>query len=341
MATIRDVAKQSGVSVATVSYVLNDGPRPVRPETRQRVLEVMHRLNYHPNAMARGLVRRRMHTLGVLFGLVEPEIVTNPYAAAVLQGILASAADLGYNITLFPQPWKDAPHSAAAFRDRRNDGVLVVAPVEGSDMVPSLAALGLPLVVVSAPSPVAGVPSVDVDNALGARLATEHLLSLGHTRIAHLGGDTVHHSVSVRQESFRATLAEVGVPLPPEYLVQGTYDPTYLRTLARNLLALPKPPTAIFAGNDMIAFAVMEVAREESIAVPEQLSVVGFDDIATASLVTPPLTTIRQPLATLGSRAVRLLAQRVEGSDDAPPVPPQTLETPTLVVRSTTASPQR
>ena len=118
MATIRDVARESGVSVATVSYVLNDGPRPVRAETRQRVLETMRRLDYHPHAMARGLVRRRMNTLGILFGTVEPAIVTNPYASAILEGVFTAAAGAGFNVTLFTESWKDAPRSARPFPRR-------------------------------------------------------------------------------------------------------------------------------------------------------------------------------------------------------------------------------
>lgn len=342
MATIRDVARESGVSVATVSYVLNNGPRQVRAETRQRVLEVMHRLDYHPNAMARGLVRRRMHTLGVLFGQVEPAVVTNPYAAAVLQGILTSCADLGYNVTLFPRAWQNTRDSVAPFRDRRTDGVLVVAPLTGSDVVSSLASFGLPLVVISSPSPVPGVPSIDIDNKRGARLAVEHLIGLGHTRIAHIAGDETHASVSKRRQGFLSTLMEAGLSAPEEYLISSHYSREHSLPIARRLLSQKQRPTAIFAGNDMIAVAVLEAARELDILVPEELSVVGFDDLPMASHVTPQLTTVRQPLAVLGERATRLLVQRIEGhtsetgeafSDS------QKLEEPDLVIRGTTAPP--
>ena len=138
MTTIRDVARESGVSIATVSYVLNDGPRPVRAATRQRVLKAMHRLNYHPNAVARALASGRAETLGVVFGSVEPAIVTNPYVGGVLQGIMTAAAAAGYGVTLFPWPWINADKSAWRVNDGRCDGLAVVAvflEVRGRDQL--------------------------------------------------------------------------------------------------------------------------------------------------------------------------------------------------------------
>jgi DNA-binding LacI/PurR family transcriptional regulator len=164
MATIYDVAKESGFSLATVSNVLNNGPRPVRAETRQRILATMQRLNYHPSAVARGLARQRTHTLGVLFGVVEPSaVVLNAYSAAVLQGILTAAADDGYNVTHYTAPWLDAERSLSSFRDRRSDGLVVVAPPTDSDLMPALAGLRLPLVAVSWPSERGDIPTVDGD----------------------------------------------------------------------------------------------------------------------------------------------------------------------------------
>lgn len=339
MATIRDVAKESGVSVATVSYVLNNGPRPVRAETRQRVLTVMGRLDYHPNAMARGLVRRRMNTLGVLFASVESAVVTNVYASGILQGIFTAASELGFNVTLFTEPWRDARHSAPRFRDRRTDGVLIVSPPQDSDMVAGLAALGLPLVVISLSQDTPAVPSVDVDNAKGACLATEHLLSLGHTRIAHLMGEKNLISTSRRRDGFRAALASAGLAVPERFLVPASYSAYYTdatRSSIRNLLTQPDPPTAIFAGNDLLALAVIEAARELGIDLPGELSIMGFDDSPVAPMASPPLTTIQQPLSDIGKTATRLLVERVEGK----PVPPTAhLLEPALVARGSTAPP--
>lgn len=344
MATIRDVARESGVSVATVSYVLNNGPRPVKAQTRERVLAAIRRLDYHPNAMARGLGGRRMHTIGVAFGTIETTVVTNPYAGSVLQGILSASADADYNVTIFPKSWQSAEVSCGPFRDRRTDGVLVVAPLEGSDIVPTLAALRLPLVVVSSPSEIFGVPFVDVDNPKGAALAIRHLIELGHTRIAHLMGDPTHASVAARKAGFIKTLRDAHVALPPDYLLQGSYAYHRSREAAERLLALSPLPTAVFVGNDMMAFAMIEVARDHGIHVPRDLSVIGFDDVPHAGLVSPPLTTIRQPLPEIGAFATRLLLAQMDG-DESPKingtanVPLAHYLEPTLVVRGTTGPP--
>jgi DNA-binding LacI/PurR family transcriptional regulator len=338
VATIRDVARESGVSVATVSYVLNNGPRPVRETTRQHVLAAMRRLNYHPNAMARALASGRAQSLGVLFGRIEPAIVTNLYSIGVLQGVLTAAADCGYSVTLFPQPWVDGSTSARRLNDGRCDGVVIVAPVQDSDMVESLAALKLPLVVVSAATTEgSGIPFVDVDNAKGIRLATEHLLALGHRRIAHIMGDANQPSVPERRDGFCRTLADHGIEPPSEYLVPCAYNGRMGAEAARRLLQLPNPPTAIVAGNDTLALASIEAATELGLRVPEELSVVGFDDIPTSAMVTPALTTVRQPLAEIGERATRMLIARLEGTDA---VSSSSRAEPQLVVRDTTAPPR-
>jgi len=316
MPTIRDVAKESGVSVATVSYVLNNGPRPVGADTRERVLDVMRRMNYVPSATARRLAGRQMHTVGVLFGYVETEILTNPYAATVLQGILSAAAEARYNVTLFTLPWEGAETSAVEFRDGRTDGVLVVAPLTISDMISGLTAQEIPVVSVSGPSQVPGVPFVDVDNHRGARLATEYLLSLGHTRIAHISGHPDHADVLVRRSVFLQTMADAGIPVPPAYVPEGTYHWPHAREIVRTLLSRSDRPTAIFAGNDTLAIHCLEVARMVGLRVPEELSIIGFDDLPMAALVSPQLTTIRQPLIEIGARATRLLIRLIAAKED-------------------------
>jgi DNA-binding LacI/PurR family transcriptional regulator len=349
MSTIRDVARESGVSVATVSYVLNNGPRPVKPQTRERVLAVMRQLDYHPNAMARGLVRRQLHTVGVLFGQIESTIVTNPYAATLLQGILAAAADLDYNVTIFPKEWRGAARSIAPLRDRRTDGFLIIAPLMDSDLVPAAAALKLPAVTISAISSPHGIPYVDVDNYRGGVLATEHLLTLGHRRIAHVHGKENHSSVRERRAGYRETLEKAGISPLEEYILQADYSGSGADEATRRLFQLPEPPTAIFAGNDMLALRVLETARQIGVRVPEQLSVVGFDDIAPALMVQPALTTVRQPLVEIGKSAtqhlVKIIEDRqrqattktIEGESKAG-IPVWCIE-PTLIVRGTTAPP--
>ena len=339
VATIRDVARESGVSVATVSYVLNNGPRNVAAPTRERVLDTVRRLNYHPNATAQRLAGRKMRTVGVLFGYVETEILTNPYAAMVVQGILSAAAQQRYNVTLFTLRWEDADTSAAEFRDERTDGILVVAPLTNSDIVQGLADLQIPLVTVSSPSGVPGVPYVDVDNTAGARMATEHLLALGHTRFAHIGGQEVHQDVPARRNAFLQTLAEAGIMVPDTYLPEGTYDWQLVRKIARQILTLPEPPTAIFAGNDTLALVILEVAQSLGLRVPEDLSLVGFDDLPMAAVVSPGLTTVRQPLIAIGAAATRTLIREIEGDAVENEERQDIVMSPELIVRGSTGPP--
>lgn len=337
LSTIYDVAKESGFSLATVSNVLNNGPRPVRPETRQRILATMRRLDYHPSAMARGLARRRTHTIGILFGVVEPSaVVLNAYSASVLQGVLTAAAAGGFNVTHYTNGWINAKQSLAEFRDRRSDGLLVVAPPTDSDLMPSLISLDLPLVAVSWLSDRGEVPSVDADDRFGTRLVVQHLLDLGHRRVSHLMGHGNLVSAVARRDVFLETMAGAGITPPPEYVLPGQYSEETGHDNARRLLSLPEPPTAIFAGNDEIAVGVMEAARELDIRIPDQLSLVGYDDRPLSALLTPRLTTVRQPFTRIGEHATRLLLQRIEGEE----VPPIThLLTPELIVRDSTAPP--
>ncbi len=311
--TIRDVAKASGVSVATVSYVLNNGPRPVNALTREHVLGVISRMNYRPDATAQRLSGRKMRTIGVHFGNIEADILTNPFAATVLQGIVSAASRARYNVTLFTTPWEDAGTSAVEFRDGRTDGVLVIAPVTDSDVVSGLAALDIPVVCVASPSCVPCVPFVEVNNRRGAEMATEYLLALGHTRIAFLGGDRNHSDAVARRDTFLATMDAAGVSVPTEHVPEGTYYWPRAVDNIRRLLTSANRPTALFAGNDTLAILAMEMARSLGLTIPGDLSVVGFDDLPNAALVSPPLTTVRQPLTQIGAVATETLIRIIEG----------------------------
>ncbi len=335
MATIRDVAKASGVSTATVSNVFNDSDRPVNARTRQRVLDAAHRLNYHPSAVARTLQGRPLCTIGVLFGVIEPEVITNPYASLILRGILTAAARHGYHVSIATRRWESATLSAAAYRDRRADGYIVVAPALDSDMVAGLHATGQPIVVISSQAVPQDVPFVDVDNALGIRRATEHMIALGHTRIAHISGDEGQPSVAARRTGFEETMAEAGLHVPPEYIVTSKYMIKESMDDSRALLTLPNPPTAIVTGSDNIALGILEVAKELGLSIPRDLSVTGFDDLPLAELVVPSLTTVRQPLAELGERAAQMLLNQIEDEKKAVSF----LAQPELIVRASTGPP--
>ena len=336
MATIRDVAEASGVSITTVSFALNNNLRRVNPETRLRIMEVARKLNYHPNAMARGLVQKRIHTIGVLITNIESSIVSNPYANAVLSGICAETSLHQYDIQLHTRKWETAAISAPFFLDRRTDGILIIAPPIDSDIVSGLDALDIPIVVVSSPTNVTGIASVDTDNIAGARLATQHLLSLGHTRIAHLMGDPIQHSVFERRDAFLTTMRGAGITVPEEYITGESFQLESIQDSARRLFHLPSPPTAIFTTNDHLAYCVLHAAQDAGISVPGQLSVIGFDDYPESSRTMPALTTIHHPLWEVGQQATRILLSII--ADRSSDISDHRLS-PELIVRSSTAPP--
>ncbi|RYG36252.1 LacI family transcriptional regulator [bacterium] len=337
MATIYDVAQESGCSPATVSNVINNGSRPVRPETRNRILAAVQKLNYHPNAVARGLARQKTYTIGILFGVVESsEIVINAYSAAILQAVLSVAAETGYNVTHLTAPWEGAEKSLGTFRDGRTDGIIVVAPPTDSDLLPALASLGHPIVSVSGSLSVKGVPSIDVDDADGGRVLMDHLIGLGHRRIAHITGHPNLLSAEKRRQAYLDALGGNGIEFRADYLRTGYYSPDSGYANARALLSLPEPPTAIFAGNDEIAFGVLEAAHKLGVSVPDWLSVAAVDDRPLASLIRPSLTTLHQPFDVVGREATRLLIRLIDGDKSTP----ETLTFhPELVIRDSTAPP--
>ncbi len=314
--TIADIARVCGVSKMTVSYVIN-GKSVLKPETRERVLRTMKEMNYHPSAVARGLSSKKVHTIGLLlpvFGAAE--FVTNPYANGVLQGILWQAEREGYNATIFTSRWENAEVSAPQLRDGRTDGIVVIAPPLYSDIVSGLAALKMPVVAIAA-QPQEGASVVDVDNEAGLRLVTQHLLELGHRHIVYLTGNDDLASFQPRRAGFCSAMAAADIEVTPEMIQVSRFDGKLAFEQTSSLLRQPNPPTAIIAGNDTIGIAVIEAARCAGVSVPRQLSVVGFDDLPAATLVSPNLTTVHQPLTEIGEKAISLLVERTNRPFDS------------------------
>lgn len=343
--TLKDVASLAGVSPYTVSAVIN-GARSntqVSEATRKRIFASAEKVNYHPSAVARSLASRKTYCLGVQFGILEPtKAIGNTYATALLQGIMGEAEKHHYNVLLFTETWVNAQKSAPPFRDRRTDGVILIAPLTDTDMLSALSDLPLSLVAVS-PDPSEcppHVPSVDVDNAKGILLAVQHLVELGHTRIAHITGNPNVASVTERRQAFIDATKAFDISVPSEYIVTATYDAATVSEILPQLLALPTPPTAIVAGNDNLALAIIAACRKLNVRVPEDLSLVGFDDTPSAREITPALTTIRQPLVEIGAEAVRLLLAEINSEkepdeEERKAYKPSLLE-PLLIIREST-----
>ena len=328
-AVITDVAKLAGVSHQTVSRVLNGSPQ-VRPATRERVLVAMQELDYHPNSAARTLATGRSRTLGVV------SFDTTLYGpASTLYAIERAAHDAGYFITIMSLEALDRASVLSAVERLRMqgvDGILVIAPLEGSGDALVELPLDAPVVAVEA-GPADALPVVAVDQVAGAALATRHLLELGHPTVVHIAGRPDFLEAAQRIDGWRATLEAAGADVPPvlvgDWSARSGYD------LGRRLVR-EGGLSAIFVANDQMALGVLRALHEAGLEIPRQVSVVGFDDIPEAQYYTPPLTTIRQDFSEIGRRSLGLLLEMMESGGEARESPALVL--PELVLRSSTAA---
>ena len=318
--TIKDVARESGVTAATVSYVLNN-TRPVSGLTRERVLRVVRELNYHPSAVARGLSSKRMNTIGVVFPQASASPFTHPYFAPVLDGIADMALQEGQNTTLFTgHVWSDMAHSLPVYRDGRCDGLLLIAPPVESDIIPALRDTGVPFVLISDSFNDPCVSSVTIDDQEAGHTMVKYLLSQGHRRIAMLCGDWSIHSVPLRWAGYVQALEEYGIPYDETLVLRGGFaEPTIAERVER-LLQGPRAtwPTALFCFNDEMALFALRDLKERGVCVPEEMSVVGIDDIQMSAWSSPALTTIQQPLRQIGVRSAEILLSLLRDGNAAP-----------------------
>ncbi len=330
-ATIRDIAARAGVSIATVSRVLNDRP-DVAPETRESVLEVARELNFSLTTR-NGLAQRP--GLSGLVGVTIP-MVLGDYFSSIISGIADALDELGFMAVLcstFHHHDREATF-VDSLLERKIDGAILVLPGESSEELTALRRRGFPFVVADEGYPLGGdFPRVIAANMAGAIAATEHLIGLGHRRIGLVKGIPGFVATEDRASGYRAALTEAGIALDPQLEVCGEFDTIEGRVAAAKLLDLSDPPTAVFACNDDMALAVLQEARARGIRVPDDLSVVGFDDTTMARIAVPAITTIRQPLEEVGRMAVTLLTRIIDGQT----VDPLRVEIGTrLVVREST-----
>ncbi len=327
-AVMTDVAKLAGVSHQTVSRVINGSPQ-VRAATRERVLAAMQELDYRPNSAARALVTGRSRTLGVV------SFDTTLYGpASTLYSIERAAHDAGYFITIVSLEALDHASVLSAVERLRMqgvDGILVIAPLEGSGEALVALPRDIPLVAVEA-GPAHALPVVAVDQFAGAAIATRHLLELGHPTVVHIAGPADFLEAAQRIEGWRSTLEAAGADVPP--MLVGDWSPRAGYELGRQLVG---KASAIFVANDQMALGVLRALHEADLEIPRQVSVVGFDDIPEAQYYTPPLTTVRQDFGEIGRRSLRHMLAMIE-SDGDPPAPPE-LVAPELIERSSAGPP--
>ncbi len=327
--TIGDVAAQAGVSVATVSKVINDR-YGVAEDTSARVRAVIDALGYHASLVGQSLRSRRTKVIGVLVRDVEP------FSAELLKGVAHGIRDTGYELVVFSGCGQAADQAGwerrylSRISGTLADGAILVTPGSIDET------FGTPVVAVDHNVQSSNLPTVDSENLKGAVAATEYLLGLGHRRIGFLAGRPDLESARLRERGYREALAVARVDIDDDLIQTGGYDAATATEPARWLLELDPRPTAIFAANDVTALETMAVARSLGLRVPEDLSVIGFDNVPESALGDPPLTTVEQPIRQMGIDAVRLLLELLED----PSLPPARVILPTrLVVRQSCGEP--
>ncbi|MGY1673341.1 LacI family DNA-binding transcriptional regulator [Geodermatophilus sp. SYSU D00710] len=327
--TMQQVAAEAGVSISTVSKVIN-GRYGVSAETVDHVTRVITRLGYEASLVARSLRNRRTNVVGVLVMDFEP------FSTEVLKGVADGIHGSGYELIAYSA---GGHVEARVGWERRSLSRLMGSLVDGAVLVtPTVTDVQSdgPVVAVDPHTGPAGLPSVAADNLQGARLGVEHLIGLGHTRIGTITGRSDLLSAQQREQGYREALAAAGLPVDEALVRSGGFDPEIARKAAHELLTHPSPPTAVFAANDLSALATLEVAAELGVDVPRRLSVVGFDDIPESALADPPLTTVQQPIRQMGREAAEMLLALISGEEL--PRRHRTLTT-SLLRRASTAPP--
>jgi LacI family transcriptional regulator len=327
--TIRDVAARAGVSVATVSKVINER-YGVSAATLARVRAVIDELGYEASLVAQSLRNHRTNVIGILVADLEP------FSTELLKGAADAIRGSGFELVVYsaggrtgdPVGWEKRYLSRLS--GTLVDGAVLVTPAVSLEAVP-----GTPVVAVDPHTGPSHLPTIDSDNLRGAQLATEHLLELGHRRIAFLAGRPDLQSAELRKTGYLRALTAAGIA-PDEDLIRiGAYDPEISAASAHALLTGPDRPTAVFAANDISAIATVGAAAELGLSVPDDLSVVGFDNVPESALCSPPLTTVNQPIREMGHRAIAMLIALINGDDvEQTHV---TLDTGLVVRRSTRA----
>jgi len=331
--TSADVASRAGVSRTTVSLVLNDRSESIPETTRRRVLEAARELGYHPDHSARGLAGGRSQTLALVLRQTAEQVAGDALLAETLRGLATAARSASFRVLVEPLTPGEATYGDLV-RSGRADGVVVSGPLFDDPELADLVAEGFPIVI-QGHLPGASAPSVDIDNGASARLAVDHLLELGHRRIACITNAALTYTAAAdRLAGYREALATAGVATASELVEEGAFDAASGHRAMTRILERGRPD-AVFAASDVVALGAIGALREAGLRVPDDVSVVGFDDIPLAAYFDPPLTSIRVPAHDLGLAAGHALLDRIAGRE----VPDRTLLPTELIVRASTGAP--
>ncbi|WP_336771369.1 LacI family DNA-binding transcriptional regulator [Paenibacillus sp. MMO-58] len=329
-ATIYDVAKEAGVSIATVSNAIN-GKGNVSKKRREQIFKIMEQMNYQPNVNASALMGKKTYTLGLLI----PDI-SNPFFSEIARAIEDQAHQLGYSVIMCSTDNKDerVERYIALLEQKNVDGILIGTGVDNLDILTNLQARKIPIVMISREASALEVDTVVADDYVGGLMAAQHLIEMGHTRIAILSEQLKVSSARERIRGFKQGLQDRQISFDDRNLVICDYMVEEGRRGAGELLGRGDRPTAIFCCNDVLAIGAMQEARSLGIKVPEELSIVGFDDTILAAVVDPPLTTVAQPIASMAKQAFQLM---ISNLDEAEPVKKRIVLRPEINIRQSTA----
>ncbi len=329
--TLEDIARISGYSRSTVSRVINGGEKVSGP-ARDKILEVVQRYNFHPNLAARRLAAGRTGVLGLVIPRGVSALFSDPFFATVIEGVSSGCNQLDYSVMLWlAEPEYERRTISRILYNGLVDGVIVISAILNDPIVDALQESAIPFVLIGRHARQVNASQVDVDNILGARQAVQHLLDLGMTRIAAITGEPSLSVSADRLTGYRAVLDSAGIPFDPNLVSSGGFTEEGGRLAMQQLLA--HNPQAVFAASDSMAAGALRAIQEAGLSVPGDISLVGFDDIPLASRLTPPLTTVRQPIWSEGQVATALLVERLENPEA--PVRQELLPTE-LVIREST-----
>jgi LacI family transcriptional regulator len=310
MATIKDVAREASVSVATVSRVFN-GATVVREETARRIREVAVTLRYAPHTGARSLITKRTNTLGVLL----PDLY-GEFFSELIHGIDLTARNNGYHI-LVSRSWEGRTEIEEAMRAMRGrvDGMLLMSPDVHADTLLNVPA-NLPVVLLCSPTKGQELDSVTIQNSQGARDMVNHLISIGHRSIAIIKGSAGNFDAAERLRGYRSALREGGIAADPNLERDGDFTEAGGYAAAQDLLKMKPRPTAVFAANDSMAIGALSAFRQAGVRIPEEMAIAGFDDIPLCRYMDPPLSSVRVHIADLGAKAVDVLLHAITHKND-------------------------
>ncbi|CAI6086525.1 HTH-type transcriptional regulator DegA [Paenibacillus sp. JJ-100] len=328
-ATIYDIAREAGVSIATVSQVIN-GKGKISEKRRAEIMEIMERLHYQPSAIAAALTGKQTYTLGLLV----PDI-SNPYFAELARAVEDRSRQLGYSVVICSTDNKDerVERYLNLLQQKRVDGMMIGTGIENAEILSPLLQQSIPVALIARHMPALSVHTVTIDDKLGGSLAAQHLLELGHTHVAVLSEPFKVSSSQERVRGFRETLTKAGYVLGPDQIRESAADLNSAKQEALRLLSGQNRPTGLFCCNDMQAIGAIQAAKERGLRVPEDVSIIGFDNTILASVTSPPLTTIAQPIEELGRYAVDILIEELKDNNNEPK---QRILKPELVVRAST-----